>query len=166
MRAGGAFLIIVVAAIFTCCVRYETVESPAEVRLRALEEARHYIGMEYEYGGQDFYAKGIDCSGLVVNCYATAVEDTGYRLLFSDAAVRDLLSFYTMPVTEPEPGDLIFMGEDEITHVALFSHRIAGEIYFVDASSVSGIVDERYYADEDPKIKSFGRLLIEQRQGL
>ncbi len=74
MRAGPVFLIVITAAMFTACVRYETVEAPADIRLSALEEARYYIGMEYEYGGQDFYEKGIDCSGLVVNCYATAIR--------------------------------------------------------------------------------------------
>lgn len=166
MPGGFPMLIIFAVSVFTACVRYETVEAPAEIRLRALEEAVHYIGMEYEYGGQDSYEKGIDCSGLVVNCYAGAVRDTGYRLPFSDAATKDFLEYYTISISDPSPGDLIFMGDDEITHVALFSCRIGSDIFFVDASSVSGVVDERHYPADNPKIKAFGRLLLEQKRGL
>ncbi len=166
MTIRFAGVLILILSILAACVGYETVEAPADIRLAALDEAEHYIGMEYEYGGHDFYAKGIDCSGLVVNCYLSAVEDTDYYMPFADAAVINLLNTYTVNISTPEQGDLIFMGEDEITHVAIFSHRIGDELYFIDASSVTGFVGERSYPIDDPQIKGFGRLLLTHKYAL
>jgi cell wall-associated NlpC family hydrolase len=80
--------------------------APEEVRESAYDSAEKYIGMDYDYGGQDHYSsRGIDCSGLVVNCYAEAVSSTVYRLPYGDAAVADFRDRYTSEVQQPERGD-------------------------------------------------------------
>ena len=133
--------------------------APEQIRLRAWEEAEKYLGMEYEWGGQDFY-KGIDCSGLVVNCYLRAIEGTPYFLRFHDATVKTLHQWYTEPVDEPDRGDLIFMGDDGITHVAVFGEFTGGDVRFIDAYSETGLVELRSYPADDPRIKQFGRIIL------
>ena len=147
---------------FVDIVNYKIVEAPTEVRKAAIVEASFYIGMKYEWGARDFYysGEGVDCSGLIVNIYLGAIEGTNYKLLFDDATVVDFLNEYTVSIQTPEIGDLIFMGENAITHVAIFSHSIGNKLYFIDAYSVTGLVGERFYLSSNPKIKSFGRLLL------
>jgi len=141
--------------------------APEYIRTRALEIAQYYIGMDYEYGGQDHYstisALGIDCSGLVVNAYEEAVIGTPYALPFYDAAVVNFLNTYTTPIETPEPGDLTFMGEDSVTHIAIYEKTAGDNIVFIDAFETDGNVQERSYDKDNPKFKSFGRLLVVSR---
>ena len=144
-------------------------EAPTEVRDAAYSEAEYYIGMSYEYGGQDFPVKGIDCSGLIVNVYYTAVKDTDYKLLFTDSNVHDLFTKYTDKILNPAHGDLIFMGEedsDNITHVAILDRVENGTAYFIDSTynaqyDLDG-VNYRSYLTSNSKIKSYGRMLLEK----
>lgn len=148
--------------LFSSCVQREVVESPPHIRESAYEIAEKYIGMEYEWGGQDHWTtKGIDCSGLVVNVYKEAVESTPYDLQFFDAAVVNLYNQYSARIFQPEKGDLIFMGDDGISHVALFEKNENDTVYFIDAySSGDGEVMYRNYPADSDKIKSYGRLLV------
>jgi hypothetical protein len=147
--------------LLSCHLPYRLIEAPEEVRLRAWQEAEKYIGMEYEWGGQDFYdTRGIDCSGLVVNCYLRAVERTDCFLLFSDTSVPGLLDKYSTPIENPERGDLLFMGETGISHIAIFERIDAGVVCFIDAYSETGLVERRSYPVGNYKIKSFGRLIV------
>ncbi len=75
----------------------------------------------------------IDCSGLIVNVYREAVIGTPYRLPFVDAAVINFYNSYTVEIDSPQIGDLIFMGEDDISHMAILEKRVDGTIYFIDA---------------------------------
>ena len=114
--------------------------------------------------GQDFPTpRGVDCSGLVVNVYYEAAGHFGYSLPFTDAAVINFYNQYTEPLDVPETGDVIFMGDDGITHIAIFEKNEAGQIWFIDAYSVSGGVEYRSYPEDSPKIKAFGRVLIRER---
>lgn len=147
--------------------QYATVEASEEIRKKAYEIAEFYMGMEYEWGGQTHWSeKGVDCSGLVVNCYEEAVAGTPYVLPYSDAAVVNFLESYTVSVDTPERGDLVFMGDDSITHIAIVDKIVDGEIYFIDAytgntgSYESGEVSYRSYEVGNDKIKSFGRHLL------
>ena len=153
-------LLLLLTLFAGCGPGYEIIEAPADIRLSVWEEAQLYLGMEYEWGGQDT-PKGIDCSGLVVNCYAAAVDGTGYRLLFDDTTAKNLSEQYTTPMEAPETGDLVFMGEDDtVSHVAILEKTEEGMIWFIDASSVSGYVEYRSYETENPKILGYGRILI------
>ncbi|QQO10535.1 NlpC/P60 family protein [Breznakiella homolactica] len=136
---------------------------------RALQYAHQYVSAEteYEYGGQDpLRAIKIDCSGLVVNCYAYAAADAGYRLPFGDAAVIDFFTRWSVPADKPRPGDLIFMGDDPSrpSHIALFVTEESGEIFFIDATyqpenSING-VSLRSYPAGDSRVLSFGIILL------
>ena len=58
------------------------------IRSKALEYAKWYCkeDTKYVYGGQDPIPRvlRVDCSGMVINCYINAVENTKYELPFKD----------------------------------------------------------------------------------
>lgn len=161
--AAAASIALVIAAAAGCRIPLvpEIVEAPPEVREAAFAEAEKYIGMEYEWGGQDFYARGVDCSGLVVNAYLRAARAFGYRMLFTDTTARGMYERYTAPEGSPARGDLIFMGcEGEVSHVAVFERFETGEVWFIDANSESGFVERRRCSADDPKLIRYGRMLL------
>jgi len=140
---------------------YEVVEAPQEIREKAYTIAQFYIGMEYEWGGQTHWSsKGVDCSGLIVNAFKEALAGTPYKLPYDDAAVVNLLNSHTVPVQEPKKGDLVFMGVEEITHVALLEKIENNTVYFIDAYSNSGVVEYRSYALTNEKIKQIMRHVV------
>lgn len=128
---------------------YTTVTAAEEIRLKAYYAAEYYLedGMEYELGGDDeiyipsYDTRGIDCSGLVINCYEFAVEDTDYELPFADATANDMYQNYTEDVTEPEEGDLIFWVYDSGTayHVALYEKTETGKYYFIESNEFDDV---------------------------
>ncbi len=165
------FILIFVFILNSCSNNFHTykiIEVPVEVRNRALEYAREYIefGAEYGWGGQDPLPRTIvvDCSGLVIRCYQYACEEFGYRLLFNDTTSYGLLN-YTIPLSQNTltPGDLLFMGNGDISHVALFVGNDGTNITFIDSTykPEEGIygVSERYYAKDDPRFISYGRMI-------
>jgi len=105
----------------------------------------------------------ISACDIVVNPYEEAVIGTPYALPFYDAAVVNFLNTYTTPIETPEPGDLIFMGEDSVTHIAIYEKTAGDSIVFIDAFETDGNVQERSYDKDNPKFKSFGRLLVVSR---
>lgn len=130
----------------------------AELRSAAYEHAVTWIGVPYVYGGQT--RSGVDCSGLVVRAYQHAVREAGFGVPFHDAAVIDFRRRYTVTVQYPEKGDLIFMGDGEITHIALFEKIEDDTVFFVDAFEGEDAVSYRNYPINSPKIHYFGRLLV------
>lgn len=160
-----------VVLLSSCCISPLVVEAPPEIREAAFAEAGRYIGMEYEWGGQDFpSSRGIDCSGLIVNVYYTATMGTDYVIPFSDANVRALYNEHTVAVENPGRGDILFMGEadsSEITHAAVYDRTENGEVFFIDSTHkddppINGVT-RRSYPATDPKLKSWGRMLLEKR---
>lgn len=150
--------------------QYDSVPAPRPLREAAYRTAEKYIGMEYEWGGQDHYSvKGIDCSGLVVGCYREATDDTRYILPFDDAAVSSIHQQYSVPTEQPTRGDLVLMGgpqQDTVSHIAVLDVVEAGTVYFIDASTSGDFegVEYRSYALDNSKIKSFARLLLLKRR--
>ena len=163
MSARYIYLIAILLILAGCQLNTVTVQAPPEIRLAAWQEAQRYIDMEYEWGGQDV-AKGIDCSGLIINCYRAAISGTHYALLFDDAGVLDLLDQYTVPLEIAETGDLIFMGDAMISHVAIYEKEQSGRIWFIDAYSETGRVKHRDYEITNSKFLAFARLLLEKRE--
>ena len=47
-----------------------------------------------------------------------------------------------------------------VSHIALFEKTNAGDLYFIDAYSIDGKVEERNYPLWDPRIIQFGRMLV------
>jgi len=175
MKYFDCFVITAIILIFTGCDLMGNlfpIEAPVEVREKALEYARKYIELnaEYWWGKQDPLPRTIfvDCSGLVINCYQYACEDFGYRLLFNDTTSYGLLN-YTIPLSQNTltPGDLLFMGDGGVvSHVAMFVDKDGTKITFIDSTykpeeNING-VSERYYAKDDPRFISYGRMVIRQ----
>jgi cell wall-associated NlpC family hydrolase len=148
------------------CATESTLPHPAseEIREDASVIAEKYLGMPYEWGGQSFWNEEtgtVDCSGLVINVYKEACTRYGRQLTFADTTARMLHERYTVSVTIPEKGDLIFMGDNKtVSHVALFRGFFGNQIEFLDASSADGKVMIRRYDRTNRKILSFGRILV------
>jgi hypothetical protein len=145
------------------------VECPVDIAGSALLYASEYskADTEYAWGGQDMLRSvKVDCSGLIVNCYKYAVENTQYYLPFDDAAVINFYQDWTVETDFPRPGDLIFMGDDKNmpSHMAIFCKRENGTIYFIDSTlkpeeEIDG-VSQRSYVESDPRFLSFGIVLL------
>lgn len=168
-----ALSLTVTISFFSCSFGYKLsiVPAPPEVGERAVEYARKYIelGAEYEWGGQDPLPRKIvvDCSGLVIRCYEYAANDYGYTLLFSDTTSYGMKN-YSLTITQQDlqPGDLLFMGDGTIDHIALFVKHENGNIYFIDSTlkpeeGINGVT-ERFYPDGDTRFIACGRMYLEK----
>lgn len=171
---------LVITVFFASCynphieIDYDKEICPADIARQALDYALEYsrADTEYKWGGQDLLRViQIDCSGLVVNCYKYAVENTAYSLPFTDAAVIDFYTRHTIKTETPRSGDLLFMGDDTTippTHMSLFVKEENGEIYFIDSTykpddNIDG-VSQRHYPKTDLRFLSFGMLLLNIRK--
>ena len=159
------FVLLFCSSLLVSCV--SGFQSPVTdiVRADAYHISFKYIGMGYEWGSQDFWYVengAVDCSGLVINIYKGACENHKCRLLFGDTTASALHSDYTIPITTPRQGDLIFMGDDGVvSHVAIFHQFVDDRIEFLDAYSVSKVVGIRQYPTSDSRFISFGRMIVE-----
>ena len=134
---------------------------PQNIKERVVYYAMRYAESDtyYKYGGQDpLRAIGIDCSGLVVMCYTYALEGTGYNLLLPDMSAAYMHENASDVTYNPEPGDLVFMGDTNsstINHIGIFTRKIGSEVYFIDSTSSGSIngVSERHYSEDNEKIK-------------
>lgn len=163
---ASLFVALMTALVLSCQsdVTFTIVPAPASIRESAYYEAQSYLGMPYEWGGQDF-SRGIDCSGLLVNVYFTVTIDTEFELLFDDATSSGMYSSFVESITLPSRGDLVFMGDGTVTHVAILDRIEDGIVFFIDAYSAAeggGQVVARSYPVDSPKIISYGRMLLRQ----
>lgn len=145
------------------------------IRSKALEYAKWYCqeDTKYVYGGQDPIPRvlKVDCSGMVINCYIYAVENTKYELPFKDengkidTTAAKLHSTYSYLTDAPQPGDMIFMGEtnsSKISHIGIFVKKSGSTIYFIDATDGKG-VSQRSYDKSNSKIKGYGQIKLVQK---
>lgn len=109
-----------------------------------LATADAFIGVPYLWGGTT--ARGLDCSGFVQQVYRL----NGVALP-RDADQQAMLG---QRVGEARAGDLLFFGEDSVTHVAIATS--AGE--FVHAPMLGGLV-ERGRLGGDRKLRAIRRYL-------
>ena len=121
---------------------------PTSIKERVVYYATLYrdSDTEYKYGGQDpLRSIKVDCSGLIIRCYQYALEGTEYELLRNDMSSSYIYESASNYVTEPEPGDLVFMGDansSKINHVGIFVKKIGSEVYFIlsqDAQKINNI---------------------------
>ena len=160
-----SFTVVVILILCSSCqILYNPDQSelaPKIVRVAALTYAKEYVslGAVYEWGGQDPLPRTIkvDCSGLVIRCYEYACSDHGYSLPFNDMNAIGIKDYCDS--VNPEPGDLIFMGDNNvISHVAIYEKTEDQRIYFIDSTTITGVVSERSYSADSSKFISFGRI--------
>ena len=78
---------------------------------------------------------------------------------FDDMDAAGILRYCN--IVSPEPGDLIFMGDGGvISHIAIHKNTEGTNIHFIDSTTITGGVTERYYPIGSSKFISFGRLRI------
>ena len=105
------------------------VGSAGNVNIAALREAYRYLGVKYVWGGNGF--SGVDCSGLVKNCFSAE----GVKL--PRRASRQARVGYNVPLTQLRPGDrLYFSVKKQYDHTGIY----IGQGYFIHASSSRGKV--------------------------
>lgn len=82
-----------------------------------LEFSKKFIGLPYTWGGTSSY--GFDCSGFVQMLF----QEMGVNLPrhSKDQAQSEFL--FSLEQRELLPGDLVFFGEEEVTHVGLYLGR-------------------------------------------
>lgn len=129
-------------------------------------EAKKYIGLPYEWGGQSFWWEEnptVDCSGFVINVYKEALPDR--TLSFEDSTVLEIHDRWSVQIDEPKAGDLVFMGDGTSqipSHMGIVVSLENGNLTFIDSSSLPDImgVSVRSYNMTNPKILSFGRMMF------
>ncbi len=95
----------------------------------AIEEAFRYEGVPYVWGGNGM--RGVDCSGLVKNCFAAA----GVRL--PRRAGEQATVGQDVPLDQLQPGDrLYFSVKHQFDHTAIY----LGNGYFIHAGRSRGKV--------------------------
>ncbi len=121
---------------------YLTVDKSERVKIVNL--AHTYKGTPYRYAG--ITRNGIDCSGLVQKIYS----EQSYQLPRSSYAMAQV--GHSIDKADAQIGDLIFFktaGRKRINHVGIISKIENGVIYFIHASSGSGVIEsglnESYY---------------------
>lgn len=97
-----------------------------------LDEARRWLGTPYKYGGED--KRGVDCSGLVINVYRSALDIKLPRSSSEQAR-------YCSPLQKNQlmPGDLIFFATGSsktVSHVGIY----VGDGRMIHSSTSGGVV--------------------------
>ena len=119
---------------------------PATPQQAIVRTAQSYLGTPYQYGGTS--RKGIDCSGLSSQVYREAVGINLPRTADAQATVGK-----GIPLSEAQPGDLVFFREPKakkVTHVGiLISDGKTGR--FIHASTRAGVREDSLH---DPHWKA------------
>lgn len=97
-----------------------------------LSEARSWLGISYQYGGNT--RSGVDCSGLVLQVYLNALDIKLPRTSLQQQQ-------FCQPIVKSalRPGDLVFFtvrGGSKVGHVGIY----IGEGNMIHASSTKGVI--------------------------
>lgn len=121
-----------------------------------ITEARAYMGTPYRYGGMS--KSGIDCSGLIYNCYKKIDVDLP-RTAKDQSKIGSSKSWDAV-----RPGDIVFFkfkqkGE-KWYHTGMITYAEKGDIRFIHASTSKGVVEsnlmDNYYKSN---VKKFRRVI-------
>lgn len=115
-----------------------TVKAPNENAAKAIRTALSQLGLPYVWAGGDANGPttgagetgeiGFDCSGLMIYAYA----QIGVELVHYSGAQAQ--SGPQKPFTQAKPGDLLFWGQSNIHHVAMYLGVFNGAPYMVEAA--------------------------------
>ncbi|WP_421892988.1 C40 family peptidase [Marinoscillum sp.] len=123
---------------------------------RVIAEGRRYIGTPYRYGGMS--KSGIDCSGLIYNCYKT-IDVNLPRTAKDQSKIGSSKTWDSI-----RPGDIVYFkfkqkGE-KWYHAGMITHAEKDDIRFVHASTRSGVIEssllDSYYMNN---VKKFRRVI-------
>lgn len=123
---------------------------------KVIAEARTYLGTPYRFGGMS--RKGIDCSGLIYNCYKT-IDVSLPRNAKSQSKMGKSVSW-----EEVRPGDIVYFkfkqkGE-KWDHTGMVVRADRKDIRFIHASTSRGVIEsslnESYYKDN---VRRFRRVI-------
>jgi cell wall-associated NlpC family hydrolase len=121
--------------------------------------ARSFLGVPYLWGGTSY--EGIDCSGLTQLCYRMG----GY-VIPRDAHQQHAFLLQDVNRNQLQEGDLIFFGQQQITHVAmaLNNHEYIhseGQIFHRVIINSFDPADEQYYQRLDEIFWEAKRVITE-----
>ncbi len=121
-----------------------------------IDEARTYIGTPYVWGGTS--RSGIDCSGLIYNCYQK-IDVNLPRTAKEQSKIGSGKSWGSI-----RPGDLVYFKfkekRDKWYHSGMITSVEGDEIKFIHASSSKGVVESSLNSDYYKKnVKSFRRVI-------
>ena len=123
---------------------------------RVIAEGRRYIGTPYRYGGMS--KSGIDCSGLIYNCYKT-IDVTLPRTAKDQSKIGSSKTWDSI-----RPGDIVYFKfkqkDEKWYHAGMITHAEKDDIRFVHASTRSGVIEssllDSYYMNN---VKKFRRVI-------
>lgn len=119
-------------------------------------EAKTYIGTPYVWGGSS--RKGIDCSGLIYNCYRK-IDVKLPRTAEQQSKIGNSKSWGSV-----RPGDIVYFKFKEKRnkwyHSGLIISVDGDNIKFIHASSSRGVVESNLNSDYYKKnVKKFRRVI-------
>lgn len=139
------FMIVILSiSIVGCSSSKKTIKDSYEENSKNVieKEARKWLGVKYKYGGNTH--KGVDCSGLVVEVYRSAM---GIKLPRTSSAQQQYCQ--SIKKSELTSGDLLFFAtgkkKKSVTHVGIY----IGNGKMIHSSSSHGVIisgiNEAYY---------------------
>lgn len=120
----------------------QSISIPADLAPQSqalLQEASRWLGTPYKYGGED--KSGVDCSGLVMNVYRSALS---IKMPRNSKAQSDYCT--PVPKNNLTPGDLLFFatsGGKTVSHVGIF----IGDNRMIHSSTSKGVIVSDINAD-------------------
>jgi len=121
-----------------------------------IQEAHTYIGTPYQWGGMS--KKGIDCSGLIYNCYRR-IDVELPRTAKEQSKIGNSKSWDSV-----RPGDIVYFkfkkkGE-KWYHSGMITYAEKDDIRFIHASSSRGVIESSLKEDYYKKnVKKFRRVI-------
>lgn len=123
---------------------------------KVITVARGYVGTPYRWGGTS--RSGIDCSGLIYNCYQS-IDVKLPRTAKAQSKIGNRKNWGSV-----RPGDIVYFkfkkkGEKWF-HSGLITYAEKDDIRFIHASTSRGVVEDNLMTDYYKKnVKKFRRVI-------